>query len=561
MSWIIGGPSTPVYAINNVDGRPIAGGSAMPVYVTNLSSGAAVSVGSYGAVGDGTTNDTAAIQAAINALPSAGGVVLFDAAVYVVNGTLTITDKECVLLLGKGAEHGALYSSSGPTKGTVLKRVSGAGTLLSVGASTAAASSSGIGVESLTIDGNNLAATGLLITSVYGGLFKDLHIRNCTTVALDTTTVDLAGLEDTQACVFERITIRQVESTGGIGMRLGSAAAGLGNTSLNSLNDVLILHTNGVGLKMNDCDGNRLNGILVSRSGGGAGIGVELGAATHASSGHARNNMFTFLQPGAGGVTARSTGFTKPSQNNTVFSYSLGNSSAVPAIEAGASLYWITDTGLVNPALRPNFRIGARTKDDFQAGTGTGGAIGELGWALVGTYVVQASVAGHPGFGRLSTGTSSGTISYLRLGNTGTAGVHSSDLFDVQFVVRLNTNDADTAVRFGISDNPGVAPPANGLFIEKETADTSWFGVARSGSVQSRTAALASTSTNWVKLRIRRIDASTIGYSVDDGAEATLTNNIPSAALTAIVQIRNNAAADKTVDVDYFEMIVSGISR
>ena len=64
---------------------------------------AAIDVRTYGAVGDGITNDTAAIQAAIQAagLGLVGGFVLFPAGVYRLTGTLVI-DTEGVWLIGDG---------------------------------------------------------------------------------------------------------------------------------------------------------------------------------------------------------------------------------------------------------------------------------------------------------------------------------------------------------------------------------------------------------------------------------------------------------------------------
>lgn len=73
--------------------RPISSGSgtnsALKVSTTAVSfatmTGPVYHVEEYGAIGDGVTNDTAAIQAAINAVPSTGGTVVLGAKTYLVS--------------------------------------------------------------------------------------------------------------------------------------------------------------------------------------------------------------------------------------------------------------------------------------------------------------------------------------------------------------------------------------------------------------------------------------------------------------------------------------------
>jgi hypothetical protein len=60
-----------------------------------------VNVKLLGAMGDGVTNDTVAIQAAIDRLPAAGGTVFFPPGTYVVSATLALPDKP-VKLVGSG---------------------------------------------------------------------------------------------------------------------------------------------------------------------------------------------------------------------------------------------------------------------------------------------------------------------------------------------------------------------------------------------------------------------------------------------------------------------------
>jgi hypothetical protein len=98
----------------------------------------------YGAVGDGKADDTASIQAAINAAAAAGGVVYFPVGHYRASG-LTLTDKRAVTI--KGAGYG--YVSFGNAIGSTIRSNGAAGstvlTLMNDQQCT---------VEDLVLDGN-----------------------------------------------------------------------------------------------------------------------------------------------------------------------------------------------------------------------------------------------------------------------------------------------------------------------------------------------------------------------------------------------------------------------
>lgn len=84
-----------------------------------------VSVKDFGAVGDGVTDDTAAIQAAIDAARADnGGSVLLPAGSYVCSSTITL--KQGVNLVGEGRAHHPIYAG-GDKLGSVLLITVGAG--------------------------------------------------------------------------------------------------------------------------------------------------------------------------------------------------------------------------------------------------------------------------------------------------------------------------------------------------------------------------------------------------------------------------------------------------
>ena len=90
--------------LNDVNGATYnaAGGTAATVYRTAQQKFAeSVSVKDFGAVGDGVTNDYAAIMAAINSLGNNGGTVVFPAGSYICNSTIEIYTQ--VLLIGSNS--------------------------------------------------------------------------------------------------------------------------------------------------------------------------------------------------------------------------------------------------------------------------------------------------------------------------------------------------------------------------------------------------------------------------------------------------------------------------
>lgn len=520
-------------------------------------------VRAFGALGNGVTDDTAAINAAIAALPTPGGTVYLPAAVYVVNGTVSVVDRNGVTLRGDGANH-EIYGGA-PTTGTVLKRVSGVGTLVNF-ATTAALTTSiqNCSIEGMSLNGNALAATVLKLTSVYGSRFRDIHIRNGTTVGLDCTTIDLAGVDDTQMCLFEQITIRQKDGAGssGIGMRLGSVLAGVGNTSGNTFTEVLVYHHDGVGVQLNDADSNHFFGLVANQSAPGSGIGLELNGTNAVSSGNARSNLFLHAEF-AGGVTARGTGFTRPSVNNVLIRSTESLASTV-TVETGADLT-VLNMGGRTVGFKSDYT--AETPplvDDFDCGVNGNGGVGRLGWGVSGTGTVAsvASESGRHGLVRLSTGAGAGTLCHLHLGLNGTGSVWADDQWDIRFLLRMNTVDADTQVRIGLSGSGSGDPDANGVYFEKLYADLNYKFVTRSAGVQTRTSWVGYSAGAWYYFRLRRINATTIGYTGTGSADITQTTNIPTGiALQPFVQIKNQSAVNKTMDVDFFELGMGGLAR
>lgn len=127
-----------------------------------------------GATGDGSTDDTRALQATIDAAKRAGGgTVVVPAGTYV---TRTLTLPGRVLLAGAGIESTVLRRKAG-TDGAVLETEGFAGL-------TRSNRNDGVnafGVADLTVDGNRQDGAAGSGVRIYGVNFvlRDLRVRNC----------------------------------------------------------------------------------------------------------------------------------------------------------------------------------------------------------------------------------------------------------------------------------------------------------------------------------------------------------------------------------------------
>ncbi len=207
-------------------------------------------------------------------------------------------------------------------------------------------------------------------------------------------------------------------------------------------------------------------------------------------------------------------------------------------------------------------------EDDFVGGSTTSGSVGKLGWYTGnGSSNYRVSEANHPGIFRRDTSSSAGTIAHLNLVSATGSGQNNGFLGgtrDMTFVVRLNTNDTDTAARVGDFQTANNDPPSSGDYFEKLYADTNWFYVTRNGTVQtgSRTDTGIAVSTGWITFRINRASDASIDFYINGTLIGSQTANIPtSMALNPGLQIVNQSAASKTIDIDYAKIIVAGISR
>lgn len=235
-------------------------------------------------------------------------------------------------------------------------------------------------------------------------------------------------------------------------------------------------------------------------------------------------------------------------------------------VEPGAQVSIIDDSGRVTT--RPDLRRAMPPlTDDFMSG-GLTTPIGDLGWTLgAGTVTDQDGVADHPGIKRLSTGASAGTLAYLRLSSG--KPVLPASAWELRFILALVQagTDTDVMVRVGLCDDPSSDPPATGIWFEKLYADSGWWAVARTSGTQYRPAAASASIGSagaWQRLRIRNFDgkaAFKVGNESNDLSDNVFNTNYPTAALVPFIQVKNQSASSKSIDLDAFQLHIIGLSR
>lgn len=137
---------------------------------------AVLNVQSYGAVGDGSNDDTSAIQAAIDALPSGssfkGGMVFFPPGLYKCTGSLDVSETYGVVLKGPGGV-------SNSTRGGAALQFTGTGS----GRFIDARSTYGLTLENLWVEYTSSSFTGRLVDYTHSAAAYDSSyglVRNCT---------------------------------------------------------------------------------------------------------------------------------------------------------------------------------------------------------------------------------------------------------------------------------------------------------------------------------------------------------------------------------------------
>ena len=302
-----------------------------------------LNVKDFGAVGDGTTNDASAIQAAIDALPATGGTVFFPPGNYKINSTITlgngtssaISSRYGMRLEGAHRPQPALIPTFNSVTSVKITWGGGAATMFDV-----LGPLQGWGLENLYIDGASTATLGLRGTSAQYGECRNLTIVNCLNDAIRLTTFTQGGGLASVHCdsfhnLFVNTNITVPNNADSCGIRLTSIADSGSNSDFNTFINTTIGGPGGStswqGIILGWSDGNNFyNTHMFGGSSAGVGVRFDYGA-THGPV----NNNFYGIDCGTNSLRAMENNGTPPagSNPNCVYGFAETNGASFPIVD------------------------------------------------------------------------------------------------------------------------------------------------------------------------------------------------------------------------------------
>lgn len=132
-----------------------------------------------------------------------------------------------------------------------------------------------------------------------------------------------------------------------------------------------------------------------------------------------------------------------------------------------------------------------------------------------------------------------------------------SDWTELWFVFQQVTTTTDHIQRYGLFADAGGNPSTDGVYLERLAADTNWFTVTRTGSVQTRKDTGQAYTTAWRKLHIKK-NGTSLEFYLDGTLVTTHTNaeNIPlgTVGLTPGAQITPTTTTARSFTLDFFRL-------
>lgn len=300
-----------------------------------------VNVKNFGATGNGSSDDTAAINAA-DAFVAAqgGGTVYFPPGTYATVSGLT---KNTSNVKWKGAGGSSWPNGTLTAATTILYTGLSGGIVINCATPSTTSTIKFVDITDMAINGNNLAARGLQIVSVKSSLFQNLFVYGCTAYCylLDTVITQGGGEPmDVQQCYFINCNWQALigASSNAIGMYLTSYAGdnvlggGNSNPSFNTFVMCGGQNNTNPGIVLGDCDNNTFISCRVFRVGSSV-PGLDIWGGDN-------NYFFGFSCGGSLGIRIQGigAGYWNTPVKNAFYANDTGNGTLFPTCLNGTAV-------------------------------------------------------------------------------------------------------------------------------------------------------------------------------------------------------------------------------
>lgn len=238
---------------------------------------------------------------------------------------------------------------------------------------------------------------------------------------------------------------------------------------------------------------------------------------------------------------------------------------------ASSSTYWRGDGTWATPAGGSGVDLADPTvarvfADELIGGSAETGELGELGWSFTNGSITKLNgIQAHPGTLRHTGSTTANQVVSFYLANAVSDTQFRFDEWDeATFIFKeAAASQTDATFQFGVLAALGNTAPAHGVYLEIKPADSNYFFVARNNAAETRTDSGVARSTNWIKIKFRRASSTDVRFSINGGAEVSITSNVPDAADALAIgrQGAQTGTTARNVDLDFISFKLLGITR
>lgn len=282
----------------------------------------------YGADATGTVAADTALDAAVAALPSGGGVIYVPQGIYKIASTHTFTKE--VSFRGAGTSGSNLDNDANLSTRPLSVFLWSGGAAVMFEYNNGSRALHGLSWENIAVDGATTATIGLKLDRVRMSTFTNVRIARCATNCLWLGTTSATANDNCQLNQFTNLSLERAPTP----LYLTGNAGNTANTCHNVFTRLTVDFTGDPGIDLVDCDNNLFFQIFGYRR-SGTGYGIR-------SRGWSRANYFYGVEAGTGGVYWH-TNLSGGTAGSVIFGYDRENGQAAPTVEAGAQLTWTED--------------------------------------------------------------------------------------------------------------------------------------------------------------------------------------------------------------------------